>query len=275
MYEATIRLSDGRRMPLVGCGLGGIKPEATTGLVKSAIAAGYRLIDTASIYGNESQVGQAVSETDLPRSSLFIVTKCWPDQFAAETVQHAFDESLARLGLDYVDLYLLHWPAPELDLYVDAWNELIRLRKEGRVKSIGVSNFFPGQIERISGETGVTPAVNQIQLHPYYQRIADRNFHLNNAIATQCWSPLCRGACLDDETIVSIARKHGVTGAQIVLRFLVDQNLAVVPRSASPERLIENIDISSIALDPEDRQQLTALDKGIAGMIGTDPTFAP
>lgn len=275
MSASTIRLSDGRQIPRIGYGLGGIKPEATTELVASAISAGYRLFDTAVIYNNERALGEAIARTRVPRSQLFITTKCWPDRFGADEVTASFNESLSRLGLDFVDLYLLHWPAPDSDLYVDSWNALIELREQGRVKSIGVSNFYPGQIERLAGETGVMPVVNQIELHPYFQRVAERDFHLNNAITTECWSPLGRRQCFEDPVVLSVAKKHGCTAAQVILRFLLDQNLVVIPRSRDPQRLAANFDVHEIVLAPEDRQHLTALDKGLDGKLNPDPDFSP
>lgn len=269
-----IELRNGITMPQIGYGLGGVKAEVATDLVSAAINAGYRLIDNAVIYGNETEVGVALAQTDVARDELFITTKVWPDRYGYDNVLASFDESRARLQLETIDLYLLHWPAPALDLYVDSWRALIELHKQGRVRAIGVSNFYPDQLQRLADETGVMPVLNQIELHPYNQRHDERRFHAKHNITTECWSPLGRSTCLEDPVIVEIAAKYNRRPAQIVLRWSMDQGLIVIPRSRSHERMQQNIDSDGFTLDADDHERLLALDKGPAGQLGPPPEIA-
>lgn len=274
MFSGEIELSDGTIMPQIGYGLGGVKPEVATGLVASAIEAGYRLIDTATIYENEAEVGDALTRCDVPRDELFITTKVWPNMYGRDQVLTSFEESLQRLRLEEVDLYLLHWPAPALDLYVESWQALIELHQQGRARAIGVSNFHPDQLLRLGDETGMMPILNQIELHPYYQRREEVRFHEENGITTECWSPLGRSKSLEDPVIMGIAEKHEVSPAQIVLRWQLDCGRIVIPRSRSEVRMVENLDVDDIELSHEDHDLMAGLDQGAAGTLGPAPAIA-
>lgn len=274
MSSSEIELSDGTIMPQIGYGLGGVKAEVATRLVSAAIEAGYRLIDDAVIYENEAEVGHALVRAEVPREELFITTKVWPDMYGREQVLTSFEESLQRLQLETVDLYMLHWPAPALDLYVESWQALIELHQQGRARAIGVSNFYPDQLLRLGDETGVMPVINQIELHPYYQRREEVRFHEENGITTECWSPLGRSTSLEDPVIVEIAERHEVTPAQVVLRWQMDCGRVVIPRSRNEERLAQNLDLDDIVLSHEDHEAITGLDKGAAGTLGPAPEIA-
>jgi 2,5-diketo-D-gluconate reductase A len=260
-------LSDGRTLPQIGYGVFQVPPDTTEQLVGQAISAGYRAVDTAAFYGNERGVGAAVRATD---ATIFVTTKLWNEDQGYDRALRAFDRSFDLLGLDWIDLYLIHWPVPRQDLFAETWKALIRLRDERRVRSIGVSNFTMEHLERIIHDTGVVPAVNQIELHPGFQQVELRAFHEENGIATISWSPLGRGAGLLDPVIGRIARKHGKTPAQAILRWHVQNGLAVIPKSSSPERQAENLAIFDFALDDEDMKAIAGLDR-LDGRIGPDP----
>lgn len=269
--QPTLSLNDGRTMPQIGLGVYQIPDADTPGVVQAAIDAGYRAVDTAAIYGNEAGTGKGVRARD---ETIFVTSKLWRDDYGYDAALKGFDRSFATLGLDWIDLYLLHWPFVEQDLFVESWKALIRLQKEGRVKSIGVSNFTMDHLERIIHDTGVVPAVNQIELHPGFQQVELRGFHDENRIVTTSWSPLGQGKAMADPVLVRIAEKHGRTPAQIVLRWHIEAGLAVIPKSTKPERLAENIAIFDFALDEEDERAIAKLDRR-DGRIGPDPrTFA-
>jgi 2,5-diketo-D-gluconate reductase A len=268
-----LKLNDGRTMPQLGLGVWRMADDEAGPLVAQAIAACFRLIDTAAIYGNERGVGEGVRRAEaamVAREELFITTKLWNDRQGYDSALKAFERSLERLGLDYVDLYLIHWPAPAQDLYVEAWKALVRLRKEGRARSIGVSNFTPEHLQRIIGETGEAPAVNQVELHPRLQQKALRSAHAAHDIVTEAWSPLGQGQLIGDPLIGKLAAKYGRTAAQVILRWHVQNGLAAIPKSASPERMAQNIDVFGFALTPEDMAILDGLDTPL-GRIGPDP----
>jgi 2,5-diketo-D-gluconate reductase A len=266
----TIRLNDGRAMPQMGFGVWRISNAEAKSAVAGAIQAGYRSIDTASIYGNEEGVGEAVRSASIPREELFITTKVWNDRQGYDSTLCAFDESLARLRLDHVDLYLIHWPVAGSEAYRDTWRALVKLQQDGRAKSIGVSNFMVPHLQRVIDETGVTPAVNQIELHPRFQQKALNAFHKANGIATECWSPLGQGRLLSDETLTVIGRKYGKTPAQVVLRWHLDNGFVVIPKSVTPSRIRENIDVFDFKLDADDMRAIERLDSG-SGRVGPDP----
>lgn len=266
-------LNDGRAMPRLGLGVFQTPQDETAAVVRTAIADGYRSIDTAAIYANEKGVGEGLRAAGVPRDELFITTKLWNSQQGYDEALAAFDHSLERLGLDYVDLYLIHWPAPKKDRYVDAWRALVRLKEEGRARSIGVSNFQPEHLARIVEATGVTPAVNQVELHPRFQQRALRAVHAERGIATESWSPLGRGALLADPVLAEIAGKHGKTPAQVVIRWHIDNGLIVIPKSVTPSRIAENIAVFDFSLDPDDLERIAALDSA-EGRIGPDPDKA-
>ena len=268
----TIRLNDGRPMPQLGFGVWQVPNHEARSIVTEAISAGYRSIDTAAVYGNEEGVGEAVRAASVPREELFITTKLWNNNHGYDAALAAFDQSLARLKLDFVDLYLIHWPLPRGEAYLDAWRALIRLREDGRAKSIGVSNFTIPHLKRLMDETGVAPALNQIELHPGFQQRELRGFHAEHGIATESWSPLGQGTLMTDETLAGIGRKYGKTPAQVILRWHLDNGLIAIPKSATPSRIRENIDVFDFTLAPEDMRALAALDDK-AGRVGPNPDF--
>jgi 2,5-diketo-D-gluconate reductase A len=266
----SLTLLDGRRIPQFGLGVFQTPAAETAQAVGTAFDLGYRHIDTAAIYGNEEGVGRAVAASGLPREQLFITTKLWNAEQGYDSALRAFDASLGRLGLDYVDLYLIHWPCPAKDRFVDSWKALIELQRQGRAKSIGVSNFRIEDLDRIAAETGVVPAVNQIELHPLLQQEALRAYHARHGIVTESWSPIARGGeLLQHPVLAAMARKHGKTPAQVVLRWHVELGLVVFPKSVTPSRIKENIEIFDFRLDPEDLAAIKALDAG--KRIGPDP----
>ena len=269
--QPRITLNDGRSMPQLGLGVWQIAEEETERLVATAIELGYEAVDTAAFYENEAGTGAAVRGTD---KTIFVTTKLWNSEQGFDATLKAFDASFARLGLDWIDLYLIHWPIPQADLYVETWKALVRLREEGRVKSIGVSNFTIETLERIIDDTGVVPAVNQVELHPRFQQQELRAWHDANGIATTSWSPLGQGASLNDPLIGEIARKHGRTPAQVVIRWHLDSGLIVIPKASGRERQAENLAALDFRLEAEDLRRIATLDRA-DGRIGPDPaTFA-
>lgn len=268
--SASITFTDGLTIPQIGFGVAGILPENTTKMVMAALNAGYRMIDNASIYKNEIEVGTALAAGDVPVSEIFITSKVWPTDYGFDNVISACWKSLAALQVNQLDLYLLHWPAPSLGLYTESWKALIELQKLGLVKSIGVSNFYPNQIDELIKATGVKPAVNQIELHPYYQRCAEKNFHISQEIATQCWSPLGRATCLNDPILVKMASRIGKTPAQIVLQWQLQNGNIVIPRSRNIERMKQNIDIFDFTLNDENIHLINTMDQGMGGRLGPD-----
>lgn len=264
------RLNDGNTMPQLGYGVWRVTNDEAVACVAEAIKAGYRSIDTAAIYENEEGVGQAIAAADVPRSELFITTKLWNDKRSYDGALAAFDESLKRLKLDYVDLYLIHWPGVSGEDYVDAWRALIRLKEEGRVKSIGVSNFMIPHLQRLIDATGIVPTVNQIELHPRFQQRELRAFHTQHNIATESWGPLGQGSLVADEKLAAIGRKYNKTPAQVILRWHLDNSFIVIPKSVTPSRIRENIDVFDFTLDAEDMRIIEAMDSR-SGRVGPDP----
>lgn len=265
----TLPLGDGRLMPQLGLGLWRTTDAEAAGLVRTAIDAGYRLVDTAAAYGNERGVGEGVRSAEAG-SAVFVTTKLWNDDQGYDRTLRAFDESLRRLGLPVVDLYLIHWPAPARGLYVASWRALVRLKAEGRARSIGVSNFAPQHLRRIIGETGESPVVNQVELHPWYQQRALRAVNAHLGVRTQSWSPLGQGRLLSDPIICRIATRHGRTPAQVIIRWHLEHGLIVIPKSANPDRIRENIGVLDFRLAPDDLVAIAGLDRA-DGRIGPDP----
>lgn len=268
----NITLNDGNIIPQLGSGVWQLKDETALNSVSSALEAGYRHIDTAAIYENEEEVGEAIRSSGINRNDIFLTTKLWNTDQGYESTLKAFDTSLKKLNTDYVDLYLIHWPAPEKDLYLDSWRALIKLKESGLVRSIGVSNFRKNDLERLIAETGVIPALNQIELHPRFQQNELRNFHKKHNIRTEAWSPLGQGKSLDDETLQSIARAYNKTVAQIILRWHMQIGNIAIPRSSSAERIKENFDIFNFSLTDADLDMITQMDIP-NGRIGPDPNI--
>jgi 2,5-diketo-D-gluconate reductase A len=265
----AVELAGDLSIPQFGVGVFQVPPEATTENVLSAIEAGYRHIDTAAAYGNEAQVGQAVRASGLDRSELFVTTKCADEDHGYDAATRALKTSLGRLEMEHVDLYLIHWPVPSQDRYAETWRALVEAQQAGLARAIGVSNFQPAHLRRIIDETGVTPAVNQIELHPYFQQAGLRREHADLGIVTEAWSPLAQGLVLDDPAIAGIAEAHAKTAAQVVLRWHIQLGNVVFPKSATAERLRENIDIFDFHLTPGEMEQIDALDRG--ERTGLDP----
>ncbi len=265
----AIPLSDGTSIPQLGFGVFQIPPEETTEAVARAFEVGYRHIDTAKAYGNEAQVGAAVNASGLDRSEVYVTTKCFNTDHGYEQATRAFKESYDRLELSYVDLYLIHWPVPSQDMYVETWQAFIDLQKEGLVRSIGVSNFQAPHLRRIIDETGVTPVINQIELHPYFQQVGLRQDNADHGIVTEAWSPIAQGAVLDDPVLNEIGEAHGKSAGQVALRWHIQLGHVVFPKSATPERIQENFEIFDFHLSEGEMERIDALDKG--ERMGPDP----
>ncbi len=277
-HAPDLSFNDGRTIPQLGLGVWQVADEIAADVVRTAIDLGYRHIDTARIYDNEVGVGDGIRASGVDRDELFVTTKLWnSDQGGVDVVRAAFDASLDRLGLDAVDLYLIHWPAPAQDRYVETWASLVQLRDEGRARSIGVSNFHAPHLERIIDATSVVPAINQVELHPYFQQRDLRATHARLGIATQAWSPLGRGGeLLEDPVIVRIAEQlgGGVTPAQVVLRWHLQHGLVTIPKSQHAGRIAQNFDVFGFELDGAQLSAIDGLDRGEAGRIGPNPETA-
>jgi 2,5-diketo-D-gluconate reductase A len=265
----THTLNDGTALPALGLGTWPLGDDEAQQAVLSALEAGYRLIDTATNYRNETGVGRAVASGVVPREEIVVTTKLPGRHHGYEETLASFEESRARLGLEYVDLYLIHWPLPRVDRYVESWKAMIKLREEGLVRSIGVSNFTPAHIERLEKETGVLPSVNQIELHPFLPQEDLRAFHAGKGVLTESWSPLGRGtSLLQDPAVARIAEAHGVTPGQVVLRWHTQLGAVPVPKSANPERQRENLDVFGFELSED---EMTAVADRSHRRVGGDP----
>ncbi|MEU1890322.1 aldo/keto reductase [Streptomyces pristinaespiralis] len=265
-----ITLNNGVAMPQLGFGVWQVPDDEAAQTVTTALEAGYRSIDTAAIYGSEAGTGKAVTGSGIAREELFVTTKLWNSEQGYDSTLRAFDASLGKLGLDYVDLYLIHWPMPAEGTFVDTYKAFEKILADGRAKSIGVSNFRTEDLERLIGETSVVPAVNQVELHPQLQQSELKEFHAKHGIATEAWSPLGQGKdLLQAPTVVAVARKHDRTPAQVVLRWHLQVGNVVIPKSVTPSRIQENIDVFDFELDADDLAAFTALDEG--RRLGPDP----
>jgi 2,5-diketo-D-gluconate reductase A len=265
----AITLNNGVQMPQLGFGVFQVSDDDTTAAVSAVLEAGYRSIDTAAIYGNEAGTGRALAESGIARDELFITSKLWIDDLGYQSTLAAFDTSLARLGLDYLDLYLIHWPAPERDNYADSWLALEKLLADGRVRAIGVSNFLPEHVQRLIDLGGTVPAVNQVELHPALQQRDVTVFNAAYGIATEAWSPLAQGAVLDEPAITEIAARHGRTPAQVILRWHLLQGRIVIPKSVTPARIRENLDVFGFDLDADELAAVDSLERD--GRTGPHP----
>ncbi|MFF9473634.1 aldo/keto reductase [Streptomyces roseolus] len=259
----TVKLNNGVEIPQLGFGVFQVADEATTAAVTAALDAGYRSVDTAAVYGNEAGVGRALAASGIPREELFVTTKLWNADQGYDATLRAFDASLAKLGLDHVDLYLIHWPTPARDLYRDSWRALERLAEEGRVRAAGVSNFQPEHLRRLLEDATLTPVVNQIELHPALQQSELRAFHGEHGIATEAWSPLAQGAVLDDPAITAIAAAHGKSPAQVVIRWHLQLGNVVIPKSVTPARIRANLDVFDFVLTDAEMTAIAGLDRGL------------
>lgn len=267
-FAPTIELLDGYAIPPLGLGTWPLDDDEVYAAIGVALEHGYRLIDSAARYDNEVGVGRAVADADVPREEIVVTTKLPGAQHGYEQALAGFEESRRRLGLEYVDLYLIHWPLPSVDRYVDTWHAFVHLREEGLVRSIGVSNFTPAQIERIVEATGVWPAVNQIELHPEFPQAEARAWHAEQGVTIESWRPLGNGL-VDDPAVVRIAAAHGHTPAQILLRWHVQLGLVAIPKSGNPERIAQNIEVFDFELGDDDMAALAELDRD--NRLGGDP----
>jgi 2,5-diketo-D-gluconate reductase A len=265
----NIRLNNGVEIPQFGFGVFQVPPEQTAQAVLQAFEAGYRHIDTAQMYRNEEGVGQAVAESGLPRDEVFITTKLNNNGHGYESAISALDESLKKLQLDYVDLYLIHWPLPHLNRYVETWKGFEKLLADGKARSIGVSNFQPAHLDRLAAETDTVPAVNQIELHPRLTQVELRKYHEAHGIATEAWSPIAKGEVLGDPVITSLAEKYGRTPAQVVLRWHVQIGNIVFPKTVNPDRMRENINVFDFELAADDVASIESLNTNYR--TGPDP----
>jgi 2,5-diketo-D-gluconate reductase A len=269
----SIELNDGHSIPQLGFGVFQIPPKETARAVSTALEAGYRHIDTAEMYRNEREVGEAVRASGLERSEVWITSKLNNGYHRPDDARRAFDETLAALGMDYVDMFLIHWPLPTLyeGDFVSTWKTLEEFQRDGRARSIGVSNFQVAHLERLAAETDTVPAVNQIELHPYLLNREVDDYGRTHGIATEAWSPIAQGQVLDDPAVTAIAGELGRTPAQVVLRWHIDRGAIVFPKSVTPSRITENLQLFDFSLEPEQIAALDALDRGEQGRRGPNP----
>jgi 2,5-diketo-D-gluconate reductase A len=265
----NVELHDGVAIPQLGFGVFQVPPAETQAAVEEALAVGYRHIDTAAAYRNEAGVGAAIAASDIPREEIFVTTKLANSQQGHDSALRACAGSLEALGLDYVDLYLIHWPLPETDLYMETWRAFEAIEIEGRSRSIGVSNFRVAELERLQREADQQPTINQVELHPYLQQPELRHWHAEHALATEAWSPIAQGAALGDGTIATIAAHHQRTPAQVVLRWHIQLGNVAIPKSATPARIRENFELFDFELSEDEMAAIARLDRG--ERTGPDP----
>ncbi|PQZ85947.1 oxidoreductase [Arthrobacter sp. MYb227] len=275
LVSPTLTFHDGNTIPQLGYGVWKVEDTVAADVVQQAFAAGYRHIDTARIYGNEEGVGRAIAASDVPREDMFITTKVWNADQGYDATLAAFDASMERLGLEYLDLYLIHWLQPKQGKYVDTWKALIELQKSGRVKSIGVCNFTIEALAELEEATGVLPVINQVETHPYFPQTALREFEASKGILHQSWSPLGQGSeLLSDPALVTIAEKHSASVAQVVIAWHLAVGNVVIPKSVTPSRIVENYAGLGVKLEATDVEAINALDKGVEGRIAADPAVS-
>lgn len=271
--QTRLGFHDGRSIPQIGLGVWQTPNDVAVNAVQTALEAGYRHIDTAAVYRNEDGVGEGIRRSGIGRDEVFLTTKVWNDDQGHDETLRAMDQSLKRLGTDYVDLYLIHWPSAYRGKFRETWKALIRLREEGKARSIGVSNFEGDYLDQIIADSGVTPVINQIQLHPRFQQRAMRSRHEKLGILTQSYSPLGQGRLLDDTVIAAIAARHNKSAAQVIIRWHLDLGLVVIPKSVTPSRIVENFDVFDFTLSDADKAAIAGLDTA-DGRIGSDPVTA-
>ena len=269
MAAPLITLNDGISIPQVGLGVWQTPPEDTERAVATALDAGYRHIDTAAAYENELEVGRAIANSDVAREDVFLVTKLWNADQGYDSTLAAFDASMARLGVDYLDLYLIHWPMPAKNAYVETFKAFAHLRDQARVRSIGVSNFEPEHLRLLVDATGIVPAVNQVELHPLLQQQELREVHAQLGIATDAWSPLGQGSLLTNPTVTAVAEAHGKTAAQALIRWHIQLGNIVIPKSVTPERIVSNFDVFDFELSEQEMASISSLGDGTR--LGPDP----
>ncbi|MEM1288129.1 MAG: aldo/keto reductase [Pseudomonadota bacterium] len=265
----TLKLNDGHTMPQVGFGLWQVPNDSASSVVQTALSLGYRLLDGAALYGNEVEFGEGLRRADIDREEVFVTTKVWNDRHGYDSALRAIDESLARIGVETLDLCLIHWPCPDKDLYVETWKALIEAKSQGKTRSIGVSNFNADHLERIIGETGEVPVLNQIELHPQMQQPELRGVHAEKGIVTQSWTPLGKSLSFDHPVVVSICERTGHTPAQVVLRWNIQLGCAVIPRSTNAQRMAQNLAIADFELTEDEMAAMAVLHT--KARLGPDP----
>lgn len=265
----SLTLNDGNSIPRMGFGVYQISPADTESAVAGALQAGYRHIDTAALYGNEREVGRAITASGVPRDEVYVVTKLWNSDQGYDSALSAFEASMDRLGLDFLDLYLIHWPLPSRGKFIDTFRALAHLRDQGRIASIGVSNFEPEHLETLIDGTGIVPVVNQIELHPSFTQAKLREVHARLGIATAAWAPLGRGLLLSHPTVTTLAQRYGKTPAQVILRWHLQLGNIAIPKSVHPDRIASNVEVFDFELGESDMAALSSLDDGTR--LGPDP----
>jgi len=267
----SLAFNDGHTIPQLGFGVYRVEPDQTERIVSDALEVGYRHIDTAALYGNEYGVGRAIAASGIPRDELFITTKLWNSDQGEQATRDAFDLSLEKLGLDRIDLYLIHWPAPSRDRFVETWQTFEQLRESGRTTSIGVSNFRTQDLDRLAAETGTVPAINQIELHPLFSQVPLREYDAAHGILTESWGPLGHAAVdiFAEPAIAAAAAAHGVSPAQVIIRWHLQHGLVVIPKSNNRDRMAENFDVFSFELSSDELVAIDALNRD--QRVGADP----
>ena len=265
----SVPLNDGNSIPTLGFGVFKVPPADTERAVSTALQAGYRHIDTAAMYGNERETGRAVAASGVPRDELYLVTKLWNSEQGYDSTLAAFDVSMKRLGIDYLDLYLVHWPMPKLNKFVDTFKAFAHLRDQGRIRSIGVSNFEPEHLTALVDATGIVPAVNQVELHPRLPQTELREMHARLGVATEAWGPLGQGSLLTDPAVAAVAKGAGRTPAQVLIRWHIQLGNIVIPKSVNPDRIASNFDVFDFELSENDMATISSLDDG--NRLGPDP----
>ena len=275
-YESPqLTFNDGRTIPQLGYGVWKVKDDVAEKVVSLAFDAGYRHVDTARIYGNEAGVGRAVAASGIERSDLFVTTKVWNADQGYQQTLDAFDASMERMGMEFIDLFLIHWLQPKQGKHVETWKALIELQKSGRVGSIGVCNFTAEALAELEEATGIVPAIHQVETHPFFPQTALREYEASRGILHQSWSPLGQGSeLLGNQVLTDIAAKHGATPAQVVIAWHLELGLVVIPKSETPARIVENWESLGVTLDDEDIAAINGLDRGEEGRIGPDPAVS-